>query len=169
MKGGFGLAGSGRGGFNASMQAPGPPPHPQTLQDAEHLKLLAIFHYVMAGLLMMVGCAFIFHVVIGGVMVSGGLGSGPTSGGPPKEFGWFFIVAGCLAMLFFWALGVAHFLAGRWLSARRNWTFCFVVACISCLSFPLGTTLGVFTILVLQRPSVKALFGQSIPGAYLNS
>ena len=150
------------------MQAPGPPPHPQTFQDAEHLKLLAVFHYVLAGLSVVFGCFFIIHIVMGGVMLSGSMsgGSGPP---PPKEIGWLFVIGGGFAILISWAMAFALFLAGRWLSARRNWTFSFVFACIACLNVPLGTALGVFTIIVLQRPSVKALFGRPLPGGYLNS
>ncbi len=172
IKGGFGLAGVGRGGFNAAMQDPGLPPHYQAMQDAEHLKLLGIFHYVMAGLQVVFGCVFIIYIVMGSVLVSGALSSGSGSGpghGPPPEFGWLFILVGGCAMLLIWAMAVAHFLTARWMAERRNWTFCFVVACISCISFPMGTALGVFTIIVLQRPSVKALFGQQRPGGYLNS
>jgi hypothetical protein len=33
------------------------------------------------------------------------------------------------------------------------------VACVSCVFMPIGTILGVFTILVLSRPSVKSAFG----------
>jgi hypothetical protein len=36
----------------------------------------------------------------------------------------------------------------------------FVTACLSCMNVPIGTALGVFAILVLNRPSVKALFGR---------
>jgi hypothetical protein len=34
-----------------------------------------------------------------------------------------------------------------------------VAACLAIPNVPLGTALGVFAIIVLQRPSVKALFG----------
>jgi hypothetical protein len=44
------------------------------------------------------------------------------------------------------------------LSERRNPTFIMVIAAIQCLNMPLGTALGVFTIVVLQRASVKRLF-----------
>jgi hypothetical protein len=37
------------------------------------------------------------------------------------------------------------------------------MAAIACLFMPLGTILGVFTIIVLIRPNVKALFEQSAP------
>ena len=43
-------------------------------------------------------------------------------------------------------------------SRRKHYTFCFVMACVECLSVPFGTVLGVFTILVLNRASVKELF-----------
>jgi len=33
-----------------------------------------------------------------------------------------------------------------------------VMACVECLFIPFGTILGVFTIIVLLRESVKALF-----------
>jgi len=36
--------------------------------------------------------------------------------------------------------------------------FCLIVAGIICIFMPLGTILGVFTIIVLVRPSVKAMF-----------
>jgi hypothetical protein len=34
----------------------------------------------------------------------------------------------------------------------------FVIACIECLFMPFGTILGVFTLIVLSRESVKKLF-----------
>jgi hypothetical protein len=40
-----------------------------------------------------------------------------------------------------------------------------VIAAISCLLVPLGTVLGIFTILVLVRPSVKERFGVAPAGA----
>ena len=42
---------------------------------------------------------------------------------------------------------------------RRWWTFCYLTGWGECLMFPFGTILGIFTIIVLGRPSVKKLFG----------
>jgi hypothetical protein len=36
--------------------------------------------------------------------------------------------------------------------------FCLVMASITCMFMPFGTVLGVFTLIVLMRPSVKPLF-----------
>ncbi len=49
------------------------------------------------------------------------------------------------------------------LSRRRHRTFSLVVAVVNCLMVPFGTLLGVFTLVVLSRPSVAALY-QGEPG-----
>lgn len=155
------------------MQAPTPPaiPNPQAVQDAEHIKLLVIFHYVMAGLAVIGACFASLYVVMGVIFgqtlpaaaVSGGAGGGmsPADAEIFRMMGWIWVVFGGLAALFALGLAACLFLCGRYLSARQYPTFIFVIACIQCLNMPLGTALGVFTILVLQRPSVKALFESS--------
>jgi hypothetical protein len=57
-----------------------------------------------------------------------------------------------------WTLAVCMIIAGRFLAKRTHYMYCLVVAAISCIFFPFGTVLGVFTIIVLLRSSVKALF-----------
>lgn len=146
-------------------------PDPQAMQDAEHLRLLVIFHYVMAGLAVLGACFASLYVVMGfvfGSMVpaaatsgTAGTGMSPADAEFFRMMGWFWaIIGGAMAIL---ALGfaVCLFLCGRFLSERRNPTFVFVIACIQCVNMPLGTALGIFTILILQRPSVKALFDRS--------
>jgi hypothetical protein len=64
-----------------------------------------------------------------------------------------------------WALAAAVFMAAWCLKNRRRYIFCLVVAGFECFFAPFGTVLGVFTILVLSRPSVKALFGVASPSA----
>ena len=72
--------------------------------------------------------------------------------------GWMFVIIGGLIILFMQIGAVLTFLNGRYLAARRKPMFCTVVAGIECLFAPLGTILGIFTIMVLQRPTVKVLF-----------
>lgn len=50
-------------------------------------------------------------------------------------------------------------MAGRKLTSHNSHTFCLVIAGLECLWVPMGTILGVFTLIVLLRPSVKVLFG----------
>lgn len=69
-----------------------------------------------------------------------------------------FIVFGLVGAAFAWVLAVLLAVTGRKLSQQRGHTFCFVIAILECLWMPLGTILGVFTLVVLTRPGVKALF-----------
>jgi hypothetical protein len=48
--------------------------------------------------------------------------------------------------------------AGFFLKQRKNYIFCLVIAIINCAFFPIGTILGVFTLVLLFRASVKLLF-----------
>lgn len=128
-------------------------------QDEEHLRLLSLFHYIVGGLTALIACIFLFHLGMGIMMlVAPEQLSGGTAEPPPAMVGWMFTAIGGGAFLLGQALAVCMILAGRALARRRRHTFVFVIACIECLQMPFGTLLGVFTILVLSRPSVKALF-----------
>ena len=81
-----------------------------------------------------------------------------TGDGPAVVIGWIFLIGGSTFILIGWTYAIAMFFAGRCLQSHRRPTFCFVIAVLSCLHAPIGTVLGVFTIIVLQRPSVKELF-----------
>ena len=129
-------------------------------QDAEHLRLLSIFHYVVAGVAGF--CSFfpLFYTVLGFVFValSHHPPANPTQEVPPAALGWAFVGLGIFLFLLGVTFAVVLALAGRSLSRRKGYWFAFVVACIECIFIPFGTILGVFTIIVLSRESVKTLF-----------
>ena len=137
--------------------------NPQQILDNEHLKLLSIFHYVLGGTSALFACIFIIHVVIGLVFILSphAFGEGPNQ--PPAFFGWMFLAMGSCFMLFGWTYAALVLIAGRCIALRKRHTYCFVVACVECLWVPFGTCLGVFTILVLNRASVKELFNPKPP------
>lgn len=153
------------------MQAPPPSPYvPSEVTaavDSSHLQLLAVFYYVKAGLCLMalffvaVHCA-IMMTVMGSVGPGNGVqASSGAHGGPmPQEA--FLVAAGIYVFAFalIIAMGVCDLIAANSLRKRTRRTFTMVVAGFSCLSFPLGTALGVFTFIVLSRPSVQALYRQ---------
>lgn len=86
----------------------------------------------------------------------------PPVGGPPpglqQTIGIAFIVFGVVACLIGEGIGAVMLFAGYKLNRASNWTFCLVVAAIECLWIPFGTILGIFTIVVLCRGSVKDRF-----------
>jgi len=129
----------------------------QTNRDAEHLRLLSIFHYVLAGIMALFGCMPFIHVTLGILMVRGALQNSAGSP-PPPAMGWIFVVMGSVFILMAWTVVILLLVAAGRLRRRTHRTFCFVVAGISCLFMPMGTVLGVFTILVLSRATVKTLF-----------
>jgi hypothetical protein len=134
-------------------------------QDEEHLRLLSIFHYVCAGLAAFFACFPIIHVVLGSVLLLHPRTFGPQNNQePPVEFiGLMFVVMGGMFILLGWTFAACVAYAGRCLSQRKNYTYCMVMAGIACLFMPFGTILGIFSIMVLIRPSVKALFNVAAP------
>ena len=134
----------------------------QAVIDDEHLKLLSIFYMVSAGLTALFSFVGLFYAAMGG-FIGYALIHAPQAqtgpGGPPPEFfGWIFAVIGCGMFVFMMTMAILKFQAGRCLKRRTSRTFCLVIAALSCLEFPYGTALGVFTFMVLARPSVIEKF-----------
>jgi hypothetical protein len=127
-------------------------------QDLEHLRLLSIFHYVLAGLAALFACFPLIHLVIGLIFVFAPEKMMSNGDAPPAFIGWFFVILAVCFILAGLALAVFIAVTGRFLSQRRRHLFCMVVAAIECTFMPFGTALGVFTLIVLTRDSVKELF-----------
>ena len=128
-------------------------------QDEEHLKLLSIFHYVVGGITALGSCMFLMHIIMGLAMLGGALGD--ASDAPPRFVGLILIVFPGLFMLGGWTLAICIIVAGKKLAQHVSRTYCLVVAAVECIMMPLGTVLGVFTIIVLMKDSVRALFETS--------
>jgi len=79
---------------------------------------------------------------------------GPGVHGPPLAMFVFFGVFCALGLLY----GILEIVAGRALSRRRRRVFTLVVAIPRLLFIPYGIILSIFTLLVLERASVKELY-----------
>ena len=127
-------------------------------QDSEHLKLLAIFHYVVAGMTALFACIPFLHFFMGLALTTGAF---PDTDPEAQTVGVFIMVFAGLFIVAGWTLAALIAYAGRNLQTRRRYTFCLVMAGVECIFMPFGTVLGVFTIIVLMRDSVKEMFGQT--------
>jgi hypothetical protein len=129
-------------------------------RDKEHLQLLAISHYVVAGLAALFSFFPLLYTTVGTIFIFGARHGTAKPGEelPPEFLGWILTVIGLLLFFIGLAMAICILIAGRSVALRKHHSFAIVMACIECLFIPFGTILGVFTIVVLSRESVKALF-----------
>ncbi len=127
--------------------------------NRQHLNALSICHYVMGGLTALSSTLGLIYVVLGIVVItSPSTMSGGSGAPPPALMGWMFLLIGSGVVTIGWTYSVLIIMGGRFLARHKHRLFCMVMAGVSCAWVPLGTLLGVFTLVVLLRPSVKELF-----------
>jgi hypothetical protein len=129
-------------------------------QDEDHLRILSVLHYVLAGLTALFSLLPGIYIVLGLLMMFSPQSFGGHGEPPPAVIGVVFLLLGGGFMLAGFLLAGVVVAAGRFLSTRTHYTFCLVIAGIECIFMPFGTVLGVFTIVILMRDPVKQLFGQ---------
>ena len=129
-------------------------------EDIKHLDLLSMFHYIVGGITALFSCIPFMHVFMGLAMVSGKFFEDSSGSGPPPFVGWMFVIMGTVFIVLGWSLAVCMFAAGRKLKRHKNRVFCMVVAGIECMFMPFGTVLGVFTLIALNKDSIKEIFAQ---------
>jgi len=135
--------------------------------DHDHLRLLAIFQFTLGGLTCLFALFPIMHLIMGLMMINNPeMMSHPGHPGPPPPpvqfMGYFFVGMALLFIIIGELIGLAMIWCGFNLLKRRNYMASMVIASIECIMIPLGTVLGVFTIIVLNRLSVRQLFGQPV-------
>ncbi|MFY2764059.1 hypothetical protein [Arenimonas sp. MALMAid1274] len=123
----------------------------------EHLRLLVIFHYILAGMTLL-GLVFIglhYWAVITFINPGSWQARADVQGIAVLS-----LVRGVYAvMAFSCVLGIVlNVLAAQALAARRQWMLCAVVSGINCLQVPLGTFLGVATLVLINKAEVRARF-----------
>jgi hypothetical protein len=141
-------------------------------RDAEQLNLLAIFHYVVAGLAALFSFLPLLYTTVGLIFIFAARHGTAKPGEelPPECLGWIFAVLGLALFVIGIAMAICILIAGRSLALRKRYSLALVTACVECLFVPFGTILGVFTIVALSRGSVKALFkGTQTTGRDLHS
>lgn len=128
-------------------------------QDNQNLNLLSIFHYILGGLVILWLFFFLCYIGIGIAFLHGTFDGNSA---PPPAFGWMFVIMGSIAVIFGGTIGTLMIISGLKIKARKSRTFCIVIAAIECLITPLGTILGVFTIVILTKESVIKLFEPNV-------
>lgn len=143
-----------------------PPMYYMPDRDAEHLKMLAIFHFVVAGIATLgfaitgMQYAFMRSILTSRVRVET-TSSGEEVGvleAMPAVMEWGFVFAFALLIAGITLNG----LSGLFLLKRRHRRFSLITAGFNCVQIPIGTVLGVFTIMVLNRASVRMKYSAAL-------
>jgi hypothetical protein len=142
------------------MTEPAPMMRDQRVVDADHLRLISIFHFVGAGFAVLgIGFLGLHYLFLHAVLSNQDVWRNQRGAMPHPEqffaiFKWFYVVFGVLFLM----SAVANLLSGLFILRRKYRAFSLVVACLNLIHIPLGTILGVFTLVVLLRPSVREVY-----------
>ena len=133
--------------------------------DEEHLRLLRLGYLVSGAMSALFAVFPLFYVAIGLFFVRG---TWRTVRGDAdldsRYFGWLVVAVGLSLFVFLAGNAVVKLAAARAIGQRRGHTFCLVTAALTTLGIPWGTVLGIVSFIVLERPSVKALFVPATAG-----
>ncbi len=129
-----------------------------------NLSTVSILHYVYGGLMLLgaVVLAVVFFAV-GGLMQSDLVQQ--SNDPPPEVVTTIFQGIGTGVAVFVGIWGVLVLLSGYWISKRRNRVGSMIIAGLCCLSFPIGTALGIYTLVVLSNTEVQQAYEQAYPPA----
>jgi len=128
-------------------------------KDKQHLKTLSIFYFIFAGFSAFAALLSLILIPVGVWLASM---TDTRRGALSPEFGYFFIGLGAFLLVWRGVYAFLMFHAGKSLRRQKRWKFVFIMAIVDCVlgGMP-GIVLGVFTLIVLNRPSVKELFAES--------
>jgi hypothetical protein len=126
-------------------------------EDIKNIDMLSMFHYIIGGFTALFSCIPFIHVFLGLAMLSGKFFEGKGDA-PPPVIGWLFVIMGAIFILIGWSIAVCMIIIGRKLKRHKNRIFCMVVAGFECMLMPFGTVLGVFTLIALNKDSIREMF-----------
>ena len=142
--------------------------------DREHLSALSIGHFILAGVSLFSGLPALawgvasatlvdevggdFAAAMGDISEQSGVDSLGTDA-MLQDLNTLIITTIVAGIAISVAAAVQFAFVGVRIRQRRWWMFCYLTGWGECLMFPFGTILGIFTIIVLGRASVKKLFG----------
>ena len=132
-------------------------------QNDTLLRICSIFQYIIAWVLVFISCIPILYIIIGSIMVFAGFAPGqnePKAGDALPFFiaGGFFLTLGGIMCMVGLIIAFCVFICARRLKTKRKYNYCLTITAIECLFFPVGTLIGVLTIILLSNHDVKESF-----------
>jgi hypothetical protein len=127
--------------------------------DDEHLKILSLFYYILGGINAFFAFIPCIHMSIGLMLILMSSSMHNKPGEPPAAvIGVMLLFIGVFIFLLLAGMAALKIAAGRCIAKRKNKALIYITAALSCLSIPFGLVLGIFTFVVLSRPTVMEQF-----------
>ena len=131
----------------------------QTIIDEEHLKLLVLFHRIYGIIVIVFSLLGIGYFILLDFLFSLTKSSARFTyqrnfQAPPTEIMNIVMIIMVVMIVIGLTIGLCNLLSAQYIKRRKLRIFSIVVASINCISFPLGTILGVLTLVVLLRNSI---------------
>lgn len=130
---------------------------PMNNSDLQYLSLLSFFNYVLGGIhlsLTIVSLSYFFQAWRFASLYD----SEQARYSRPFDLGDLLIGYGLVILFVGFTYSLLTLASGRCLERRKGYGFSFTIACLQCISIPLGTILGIVTINILLRDSVRMLY-----------
>ena len=123
--------------------------------DKKHLDILSVLHY-LGGIYFLLATFFISRYVLAGIIA---FTRSKGTASPSESFtSWGQVILISALVIGMMVMGVLLLLTGHGLRKHKARILCLITAGAECMSFPLGTLLGVFTLVKLNKDSTKELF-----------
>ncbi len=126
-------------------------------KSISNLEMQAVFYWILGGLGLFASFfLFIYGVILGAVFYNDFMREIMDTIGPNlvELIGGIYLAC----FLYVFSLSILQIIQGFKLNNRKSMGFSIFVAIYSLLAFPFGTLLGIFTLALLSRKSVKDLY-----------
>lgn len=168
---------------------PSHPSHPSHASlDEQHLRVLSVLYFAYGGKAGFLALAVLLLPVAGWLVPPPGTAWMSWPWGDPVVPGWpwsdpaaapgwpwgepaatlvgcLFMAIGAWLFLVFATMAALRITTGLALRRHRHRTLCLTGAALTTLQVPIGTILGIATLVVLLRPSVEQLFSATAPSS----
>jgi hypothetical protein len=124
-------------------------------KDLKQLKILSICHYLYGSLFMSISLFAISFSIKGIISILVNPQSSSQSSSNPILA----VVLFAILLSFVLILSICLIASGHYLVQRKRYWFIRKIAQIESCIFPLGTILGLYTLYILSKTSVKSLYG----------
>jgi hypothetical protein len=139
----------------------------QAIIDEEHLRLLSLAHLISGWVTIAFSSLFIFHFIF---MLVAALNpeifpappNGKSPATPDKIFVIFAFAFGFFILMGI-SFGVAQIVSSKFIKSKKNRVFSYVVGVLNLAFVPYGTVLGICSLNVLGRESIKQSYQSSAP------